>query len=112
MTLVKFLRVERIVEDSSGNAGAAMATYTATAGIGCTIFSPDYTPNGKLVQIRLYSAQVEKVPGTRQDTNERRSGRPRHRSMPAICGIRSSARGWRPQRTRSGSRWAAAYLLR
>jgi len=70
MTLVKFLEVEQVVEDSSGNAGAAMAAYAAAAGIGCTIFSPDYTPDGKLVQIRLYGAQVEKVPGTRQDTND------------------------------------------
>jgi threonine synthase len=70
MTLVKFLGVEKMVEDSSGNAGAAMAAYAAAAGVGCTIFSPDYTPDGKLVQIRLYGAQVEKVPGTRQDTND------------------------------------------
>ena len=70
MTLVKFLGVEQVVEDSSGNAGAAMAAYAAAAGIGCTIYSPDYTPDGKLVQIRLYGAQMEKVPGTRQDTND------------------------------------------
>ena len=70
MTLVKFLGVEQIVEDSSGNAGAAMAAYAAAAGIGCTIYSPDYTPDGKLVQIRLYGAWVEKVSGTRQDTND------------------------------------------
>jgi len=70
MTLVKFLGVRTVVEDSSGNAGAAMAAYAAAAGIGCTIFSPDYTPDGKLVQIRLYGAQVVKTPGTRQDTND------------------------------------------
>jgi threonine synthase len=70
MTLVKFLNTEQIVEDSSGNAGAAMAAYAAAAGIGCTIYSPDYTPDGKLVQIRLYGARVVKVPGTRQDTND------------------------------------------
>jgi threonine synthase len=70
MTLVKFLGIAQVVEDSSGNAGAAMAAYAAAAGIDCTIFSPDYTPDGKLVQIRLYGAQVEKVQGTRQDTND------------------------------------------
>ncbi len=70
MTLVRHLGVPAVVEDSSGNAGAAMAAYAAAAGIGCTIFSPDYTPDGKLVQIRLYGAQVVKVPGTRQDTND------------------------------------------
>lgn len=70
MTLVKHLGIGAVVEDSSGNAGAAMAAYAAAAGIGCTIYSPDYTPDGKLVQIRLYGAQVVKVPGTRQDTND------------------------------------------
>jgi threonine synthase len=70
MTLVKFLGVSEIVEDSSGNAGAAMAAYAAAAGIGCTIYSPDTTPDGKLVQIRLYGAGVVKTPGTRQDTND------------------------------------------
>lgn len=70
MTLVKHLGVQTVVEDSSGNAGAAMAAYAAAAGVDCTIFSPDYTPDGKLVQIRLYGAQVVKTPGTRQDTND------------------------------------------
>jgi threonine synthase len=70
MTLVKFLGVPEVVEDSSGNAGAAMAAYAAAAGVGCTIFSPGYTPDGKLTQIRLYGAQVVKTPGTRQDTND------------------------------------------
>jgi len=70
MTLVKYLGIEAVVEDSSGNAGAAMAAYAAAAGVRCTIFSPGYTPDGKLTQIRLYGAQVAKVPGTRQDANE------------------------------------------
>ena len=70
MTLVKHLGVQDVVEDSSGNAGAAMAAYATAAGVRCTIFSPDYTPDGKLVQIRLYGARVMKVPGTRQDTND------------------------------------------
>ncbi|MEJ5199411.1 MAG: threonine synthase [Anaerolineae bacterium] len=70
MTLVKYLGIDAVVEDSSGNAGAAMAAYAAAAGVRCTIFSPAYTPDGKLTQIRLYGAQVEKVPGTRQDAND------------------------------------------
>lgn len=70
MTLVKWLGVPAIVEDSSGNAGAAMAAYAAAAGVRCTIFSPAYTPDGKLTQIRLYAARVEKAPGTRQDAND------------------------------------------
>ncbi len=70
MSLVKGLGVESVVEDSSGNAGAAVSAYAAAAGIGCTIFVPGYTPEGKLVQIQLYGSKVVKVPGKRQDAND------------------------------------------
>ncbi len=70
MTLVKSLGVQSVVEDSSGNAGAAVSAYAAAAGIGCTIFVPGYTPEGKLVQIQLYGSEVVKVPGKRQDAND------------------------------------------
>lgn len=70
LTLVKHIGAKEIVEDSSGNAGAAMAAYAASAGIACTIYTPDYTPDGKLVQIRHYGAEVVKVAGTRQDAND------------------------------------------
>ncbi len=69
MSLVKSLGVDSVVEDSSGNAGAAVSAYATAAGIGCTIFVPDYTPEGKLVQIGLYGSTVVKVPGKRQDAN-------------------------------------------
>lgn len=70
VSLCKALGIEELVEDSSGNAGAAMAAYCAVAGIKCRIFAPAYTPDGKLIQTRLYGAEVVKVPGTRQDTND------------------------------------------
>lgn len=60
--------VKRVVEDSSGNAGASMAAYCARAGIECEIFVPAYTSAGKLVQIQYYGADMVKVPGTREDT--------------------------------------------
>lgn len=59
-----------VVEDSSGNAGAAISAYAAAAGLNCTVFVPDYTPEGKLTQMKLYGAKVVKVPGKRQDANE------------------------------------------
>jgi len=65
---MKELGVERVVEDSSGNAGAAIAAYCAKAGIKCDIFAPDYTPSGKLAQIESYGARLKKIPGTREDT--------------------------------------------
>ena len=65
---LKELGVRSCIADSSGNAGASIAAYTARAGIQCKIFCPAYTSEGKLVQIRAYGAQLVKVPGTRADT--------------------------------------------
>ncbi|TVQ22349.1 MAG: pyridoxal-phosphate dependent enzyme [Spirochaetaceae bacterium] len=60
--------VSRVVEDSSGNAGTAVAAYCARAGIDCEIFVPADTSSGKLAQIRSYGATLNLVPGSREDT--------------------------------------------
>jgi threonine synthase len=62
--------IERILEDSSGNGGAAIAGYAAAAGIRAKILVPAYTQPAKTIQMRAYGAEVELVPGTRQDTAE------------------------------------------
>ena len=59
-----------IHEDSSGNAGASIATYAAAAGIPCRIYVPAAAPHGKLVQIAATGADVRAIPGTRQDVTE------------------------------------------
>jgi threonine synthase len=59
-----------IHEDSSGNAGASIATYAAAAGIPCRIYVPAAAPRGKLVQIAVSDADVRTIPGTRQDVTE------------------------------------------
>ena len=69
LTVVKHAGATEVVEDSSGNAGAAVSAYSAAAGIACTIFTPEYTPEGKLVQIRHYGSRIVKVAGSRQDAN-------------------------------------------
>ena len=46
--------VKRLVEDSSGNAGAAVAAYCAKAEIKCEIFVPMWANREKLIQIKLY----------------------------------------------------------
>ncbi len=66
----KELGVERVVEDSSGNAGAAIAAYAAQAGIACDIYVPDNTSPAKLAQIKLYGARLHKIPGSRENTAE------------------------------------------
>jgi threonine synthase len=62
------LGVQRVVEDSSGNAGAAIAAYCARAGISCEIYVPEHTSPDKLVQIRGYGALLHRVPGGREAT--------------------------------------------
>jgi threonine synthase len=65
---VKELGISHVVEDSSGNAGSAIAAYCAAAGITCDIYVPAETSEGKLAQIQLYGAVLHKIPGTREDT--------------------------------------------
>ena len=62
--------VTRLLEDSSGNGGAAVAAYAAAAGIQAKILVPAYTQPAKTVQMRAYGAEVELVPGSRQDTSD------------------------------------------
>jgi threonine synthase len=58
--------IGRVAEDSSGNAGASLAAYTARAGIACDIFVPASASPGKLTQIAAYGARVIPVEGVRQ----------------------------------------------
>ena len=60
------LGLTKLVEDSSGNAGAAMAAYAAAAGIACDIFVPASASEGKCVQIAAYGAGLRRIPGPRE----------------------------------------------
>ncbi len=62
------LGVARVVEDSSGNAGAAVAAYCARAGMACDIFVPASTSAAKLAQIRATGATLCAVEGSRTAT--------------------------------------------
>jgi threonine synthase len=61
------LGVDGVVEDSSGNAGAAVATYAARGGIDCRIFVPADVKPGKVRAIERAGAAVEPVEGSRED---------------------------------------------
>jgi len=65
---VKELGIKKVVEDSSGNAGCAIAAYCAQAKIKCEIFVPEDTAAGKLAQIQWYGAKLNRIPGSREDT--------------------------------------------
>ena len=68
MSHAKAIGVNRVVEDSSGNAGAAVAAYAARADISCEIFVPESTSPAKLAQIQSYGATLHQIPGAREDT--------------------------------------------
>ena len=71
MSKMKEWGVQKVVEDSSGNAGSAIAAYCAKAGIRCEIYVPQYTSPGKLVQIQAYGATLRKVEGSREKAAEK-----------------------------------------
>jgi len=62
--------VQEVVEDSSGNAGCAIAAYCARAKIACEIYVPRGTSPEKTVQIQTYGAALRKVQGARERTAE------------------------------------------
>ena len=66
----KELGVREVVEDSSGNAGCAIAAYCAAAGIRRHIYVPAGTSPAKLAQIHSYGAVLHEVPGSRHDAAE------------------------------------------
>lgn len=55
----------RVLEDSSGNGGAAVAAYAAASGVSAKIIVPAATSPAKILQARAYGAEIELVGGTR-----------------------------------------------
>lgn len=62
---MKSIGVTDCVQDSSGNAGNAVAAYAARAGIGCEIFVKEGTSPSKIRMIKSHGAGVHEVPGSR-----------------------------------------------
>ena len=56
-----------VIDDSSGNAGAALAAYAARAGLHARIFAPAHTPEGKKRQIQRFGAELTLVEGGRDE---------------------------------------------
>ncbi len=67
LTYLKQRGVTEILEDSSGNAGASVATYGAALGFDSRIFVPAAAPAPKRYQMAAMGAEVVPVPGTRDD---------------------------------------------
>lgn len=67
LSLLRAQGVGAVLEDSSGNGGAAVATYAAAGGMRARILVPESTSPAKTVQARAAGAEIVLVPGTRQD---------------------------------------------
>jgi threonine synthase len=63
--------IAHFVEDSSGNAGCALATYAAKAGIKATIFVSSQAQPAKIAHMQRVGAEVVLVEGNREDVAER-----------------------------------------
>lgn len=57
---------DRVLEDSSGNAGTAVATYAARAGLDADIYVPDGVSGSKLMAIQRAGARPVRVEGDRE----------------------------------------------
>ncbi|MCX8132938.1 MAG: pyridoxal-phosphate dependent enzyme [Roseococcus sp.] len=70
LSLLREQGVRAVLEDSSGNGGAAIAAYAAAGGMEASIFVPESTSPAKTVQSRAAGAAITLVPGSRQDCAE------------------------------------------
>jgi threonine synthase len=68
LSLLRAQGIAHVLEDSSGNGGAAVAGYAAAGGMRATIMTPASTSPAKTVQMRAYGAEIRLIPGSRQDT--------------------------------------------
>ncbi len=69
VTALKEAGVRDVVEDSSGNAGAALAAYAARGGLAARVFVPAHASPAKQGQIAVYGAEVVAVPGPRTEAS-------------------------------------------
>jgi threonine synthase len=63
--MLKELRIDTVVEDSSGNAAASLAAYGARANIRVRLYVPAHASPAKLRQIAIYGAELVTVEGPR-----------------------------------------------
>lgn len=82
VAVLQALGVRAVADDSSGNAGAALAAYAARAGMQARLFVPEHASPRKLSQIRAYGAELTVVTG------------PRHRCEEAVRDACGGSDGW------------------
>ena len=63
----KEIGVQKVVQDSSGNAGNSIAAYAAKAGIECEIYVPSVTSPKKIDMIKAHGAKCHIIEGKRDN---------------------------------------------
>ena len=70
ITAARAAGARTVVEDSSGNAGSAIAAYAAAAGLRARIFAPDDIVPAKARAIQVLGAELIKISGPRSAVSE------------------------------------------
>jgi threonine synthase len=70
ITAARAAGAKTVIEDSSGNAGTAIAAYAAAAGLRARIFAPDDIVLAKARAIEVLGAELIKVSGPRSAVSE------------------------------------------
>src|SRR5438094_10199765 len=70
ITAARAAGARTVIEDSSGNAGTAIAAYAAAAGLRARIFAPDDIVAAKARAIEVLGAELIKVSGPRSAVTE------------------------------------------
>ena len=70
ITAARAAGAQTVIEDSSGNAGTAIAAYAAAAGLRARIFAPDDIVPAKARAIEVLGAELIKVSGPRSAVSE------------------------------------------
>ncbi|SDI27591.1 threonine synthase [Alteribacillus bidgolensis] len=67
ITKAKEIGISKVIADSSGNAGTAIAAYAARCNIACDIYLSDETSPKKIAQVKAHGANIKQIHGTRED---------------------------------------------
>jgi threonine synthase len=70
LSYLRQIGVDAVLEDSSGNGGASVATFGAAGGMRVKILAPAYTSPAKIAQVRAYGAEVQLVEGPREESEK------------------------------------------
>ena len=88
LSMLKEMGINEVLEDSSGNGGASIAGYGAAASMKVTVCVPASTSPAKIAQINAYGAEIIRVPGPREATEQA--------AIEKASGIFYASHNWHP----------------